>query len=201
MKTQDTIGKLHTETERDAIHIAVCSVVAGEMLLPGMEIGFIGDDPELVTVRTSQPLGIVDPFLKGKVNSGERFWMFLYPNTVTSLRHAWEHPKIDAPVRVSNVPAAPVNDYTQASPQQVAESKAWIAEFGEKWGWAYKEIMDAVDEAGRYETNLVSRGRTLDSGLDFGEGVEEEFWHHVATILGRPITPQQIRNLAWTCSC
>lgn len=35
------------------------------------------------------PVGIVDPFLRESVQPSQRFWLFLYPNTVTSLRHEW----------------------------------------------------------------------------------------------------------------
>ncbi|MFO0822607.1 MAG: hypothetical protein U0792_05710 [Gemmataceae bacterium] len=38
------------------------------------------------------PVGIVDPFLREAVRPGQRFWLFMYPNTVTTLRHEWTHP-------------------------------------------------------------------------------------------------------------
>jgi hypothetical protein len=48
------------------------------------------------TVRAAigqeQPVGIVDPFLEFPTQPDDKFWLFLYPNTITGLRHVWTHP-------------------------------------------------------------------------------------------------------------
>ncbi len=81
---------------RDAIHIAVAPVVAGDALDAGMPIGF-GADSETAFFAGKlgakyKAIGIVDPFLRRPVNKGDKFWMFLYPNTVIGMRHEWQHP-------------------------------------------------------------------------------------------------------------
>jgi hypothetical protein len=88
------------ERRRDAIHIAIAPVTAAERLLPGQHVGFVSGDTEHVGVvnAPSRCLGIVDPFLRQAVEKGQRFWLFLYPNTVTSLRHYWTHPAFTASV-------------------------------------------------------------------------------------------------------
>lgn len=90
MNEAPMIGRLAgASAKRDAIHIAIAPVIAGENLEPGDHIGIIEGsalkDAELT-------IGIVDPFLRKTVDEGERFFIFLYPNTITSLRHVWEHP-------------------------------------------------------------------------------------------------------------
>jgi len=80
---------IDADMKRDAIHIAIAPVVATERLLPGQPIGLLTPD----RVSGSEPhVGIVDPFLSSPVEEGERFWIFLFPNTVTSIRHDWQHP-------------------------------------------------------------------------------------------------------------
>ena len=83
------IGKLLTEAGgRDAVHVAIAPTTAPCELQPGQHVNQDGY-PENPEVRT---VGIVDPFLREPVRKGERFWLFLYPNSVTSLRHEWTHP-------------------------------------------------------------------------------------------------------------
>lgn len=86
------LGKLiETPQQRDAVHIAIAPVVATMKLHPGQEIGFV-DDGNVRVGTVAAPLGIVDPFLKHPVNPEQSFYMFLFPNTITSLRHNWTHP-------------------------------------------------------------------------------------------------------------
>ena len=78
--------------QRDAIHIAIAPVVAAEVLHPGDRIGFVDPaNPEMVR-RHGIHIGIVDPFLIRRIVPGQRFWMLLFPGTITSLRHDWTHP-------------------------------------------------------------------------------------------------------------
>ena len=92
------LGNLITDGERrrDAVHIAVAPVTAAGTLALGQHVGFVAEgDIETVGISKS-PVGIVDPFLREPVREGERFWLFLYPNTITGLRHVWTHPAFQA---------------------------------------------------------------------------------------------------------
>ena len=93
---QPVLGQLLTGTERrDAVHIAIAPVVcADHVLMPGEHVGLIPDSTTHVSGGewTITCIGVVDPFLMEPVKYGERFYLFLYPNTVTSLRHLWTHP-------------------------------------------------------------------------------------------------------------
>jgi hypothetical protein len=82
------------DRRRDAVHVAVAPVTAGETLRPGQHVGFApaGQTETVGPVDPDRRVGVVDPFLPADVPAGQRFWLFLYPNTVTSLRHVWTHP-------------------------------------------------------------------------------------------------------------
>ncbi len=86
------IGKLieGADARRDAIHVAVAPVEAAEELGPGRHVALRAG--KAVHATGDDGIGIVDPFLRAPVLPGQRFWLFLYPNTITSLRHVWTHP-------------------------------------------------------------------------------------------------------------
>lgn len=80
------------DRRRDAIHIAVAPVTAAERLAPGQHVGFVREGDIERVGPCDRAIGIVDPFLAGAVEPGQRFWLFLYPGTITALRHIWTHP-------------------------------------------------------------------------------------------------------------
>ena len=89
-QTTPTVGKLLDSTAgRDAIHFALAPVVAAERLLPCQRVQL---DDAGRAVAGPESIGLVDPFLTAAVQPGERFWLFLYPGTITALRHVWVHP-------------------------------------------------------------------------------------------------------------
>ncbi len=91
------IGKLiDGHAYRDAIHVAIAPVEAAERLSPGDHVAL--DDSGNAVWTVERGVGIVDPFLLGDVREGERFYVFLYPGTVTSIRHSWSHPAFKAKV-------------------------------------------------------------------------------------------------------
>lgn len=91
------LGKLAKATDhRDAIHVAVAPVIAGEFLDPGADVWVKNG----VAYMAGKPdgmrwVGIADPFMPEGIKEGERFWLLMYPNTVSSLRHVWTHPAFE----------------------------------------------------------------------------------------------------------
>ena len=102
-QTTPKVGKLLDGTEgRDAIHFALAPMIATEELQPAQAITLVemGGNEARACIdpkRWGKGLGIVDPFLTDTVKKGERFWMFLYPGTITNLRHVWSHPAFVRP--------------------------------------------------------------------------------------------------------
>ena len=94
MENGPVLGQLIKDADRrrDAVHIAVVPVTADQPLSPGQHVGLTHPDSAEMAGPCDNNIGIVDPFLVNDVKYGERFWLFLYPGTITSLRHVWTHP-------------------------------------------------------------------------------------------------------------
>ena len=94
MDESPQLGRLieNDDRRRDAIHIAVAPVTAAERLTPGQHVGLIEEGNVELVGPGDKNIGVVDPFLATAVEPGQRFWLLLYPGTVTGLRHVWTHP-------------------------------------------------------------------------------------------------------------
>lgn len=155
------IGKIiEGEAARDAIHIAVAPVVAGEHLEPGTHVAF--DENGSVVSRKNNPIGIVDPFLGGAVKKGQKFYLFLYPKTVTNLRHEWSH-----------------QDFKQ-EPSTASASMLWLKHFAVLHQMHYNDMMAGVER-------FVDGGCTFPTIEDDHKDWETppDFWIHYYAVTGK----------------
>jgi hypothetical protein len=185
MKVEELIGRLRSllqmeqdlrigrliidaEQERDAIHIAVAPVVAAMPIRPGEHVG-------LAEARASKVrlIGIADPFLNVNIiNKGERFWLFLYPGSVTSLRHQWTHPAFPSAPRAVGL---------------TGDSQKWLENFAEENGIDYAKMM-----------SQIAAGDSYMPGLSSGIAVPEELWLRYEIVTGHPAA---YKTGYFSCAC
>jgi len=180
----ETLGTIITENEkRDAIHLAVDNVVAGEKVYPGQDIEIYEGEAFHRSI-TGKFVGIVDPFLDEPVQKGEHFWLVVYPRTITSLRHVWVHP-----------------DFEDDDPLAEVSSK----EDSEDWLRAFIDRSDCPD----YET-VIAKALNNDNswdneylhfdGRDAHGDIPKEFYDHLAVVTGI-VVPTDDRASHFSCSC
>ncbi|MCE9607698.1 MAG: hypothetical protein K8U03_22650 [Planctomycetia bacterium] len=88
------------DRRRDAVHVPVAAVMAATRLTPGQHVGLTQEGNIEMVGPCDRPIGIVDPFLTKDVEPGERFWLFIYPGSITGLRHIWTHSAFTAAAAV-----------------------------------------------------------------------------------------------------
>lgn len=162
-----------TDQSRDATHIAVAPVIGGENLTPGTHIGFLSDGK---VGKAGQHIGIVDPFLKVNVKKGDKFWLYLYPGSITSLAHHWTHPAFEQKV-AENIKA-------------IHPSQEWIQEYADETGVDYEELMSAAENYLRFDNYWCEGGRFE------SEWVPDEFWTHYKNLTGK-----EGSGSFFSCSC
>lgn len=197
------LGKLiTTDQNRDAIHIAVVPVHAGQHLRPGDPVGMMNglafDSKDL-----SNGCGVVDPFLPSGmiVKPRERFWLYLKPGSITSLRHEWTHPDFPVdpvvPVGRPHIPDFPIS--SEEADQQRA--RIWIESYSGGLGIRYQEMMDTADEFYQNSKNGRHGGDYICHGGDLeGIQVSKEFWENYGILRGIEIEQEHCHSF-FTCSC
>lgn len=119
---------IQSEQFRDAIHVAVAPVVAACGLAQAEHIGLNTSGEATNDIAETKLIGIVDPFLSRRVRRGEKFWMFLYPNTVTGMRHEWQHPAF------GNSPS---------QPKAISEAEITVRNFCNEYSGEYDTLLGA----------------------------------------------------------
>ncbi len=184
---QETIGTILTEDyERDAIHIAMFPVISTDILLGGDSVALESYNENGVVYRVSgsdpRRIGIVDPFLDSRVNPGQKFWVFLLPNTVTSLRHDWTHPAFNTKVSANALTKRDI-------------SEAWLRQFLDNADCpGYDVVMKTIEN----EDDSWDADYLHFSGYDAHGDIPSEFWTHVENVLG--YSPKN-KPSYFSCSC
>lgn len=150
------LGSIIEEPQnRDAVHIAVAPVFAGEDLRPGGKV-FVGQDGEMfrIGLSGSKPIGVVDPYLRTGPKKGQQFWLFLYPGSITSLRHEWAHPAFTVP---ETEPVVAVDL------KQKGEKR--LQELALEMGLSYADVISRLDEA------------LTDGSVYVGQDADQDMWN------------------------
>jgi len=182
------LGKLVDETaQRDAIHIAIAPVVAGEALEPGQHVGLLAGR---ASAAAKEKIGIVDPFLTEQVWEGQCFYLCLYQQTVTNLRHNWSHPAFDKEAQ----------DAKAASEQWLREYAARVCPYDSdpesgipnaSADFAFRGFMDRVRQG-----EIFYHGKDLHGTYELEQA--NELMHHLSVYLGRPVG---LGDFTYSCSC
>ncbi|HWN72056.1 MAG TPA: hypothetical protein VNM90_30665 [Haliangium sp.] len=190
----DTLGTLIDDKQkRDAIHLAVEPVVAGEDgLLGGNHITVRDGAAFYCAPGDPAALGIVDPFLTVQIKKGDRFWFVMYPRMVHSLRHVWTHPAFPDEVQVA---------LDKVADERKAESERWLREHIEAAGFDYDHIMEEIKQALGVigvtgEHNFGCWG--LSSGSSDSFYPPDDFWMHAEIVLGIKLSNHPSY---FACSC
>lgn len=190
--------------ERDAIHIATAAVFAETDLNPGDHVGLTTEAADVMGRSEIAPLGIVDPFLLEPVKKGERFWVFLYPGTIRSLRHNWSHPAFDKKQQLVQALRETIHD---------KRMKAFAASLPYK---GYEEEYDPVSRS--FKVTEPGTPRTVEEvlahaiayatdgcywsegGVFEGQGLYPEFWTDFEVLTGVSC-PENERYSFFSCAC
>lgn len=183
------------DESRDAVHVAIVPAKAAMALMPGEPVKQECD--AYVRCRSDEAVGIVDPFLTGserEIQAGSWFWLCLYPKTITSLCHVWQHPQFP--------------DARQARTSK-EESEQWLRNWiktadcpsyetviAAALGDRVQEI-EGYGEAYRIE-DYGDGPRLFFSGRDGHSDIPDEFWDHLENATGRKAP---VRAKGFSCSC
>lgn len=182
MKREIVLGtKPEDNGIRDAVHVPVISAIAHTSLARGIYIGIIEKEGKIIS-DFENPIGIVDPFYPTPiVTIYDEFWICLYPQTITSLRHVWEHPVLKTITTCNTIDGDTID-----------KSKLWITNFASLMNKSYDDLVSAAEMYlnGNYVYDNTERYK------DFNF---KDFWRHYKVIYGGDVPDYY--EAPFTCSC
>jgi len=98
MNNKTILGNAPEEggSSKDAVHVAIVSVIAYCGIEPGQQV-YITDRRYAAPVAESyqEGIGVADPWRKETIEEGGLLWVLLNPGSITGLRHDWRHDEFE----------------------------------------------------------------------------------------------------------
>lgn len=178
---------------RDAVHIAVIAAKAAHKVFAGQHVCY--SEGVAYTGKENASVGIVDPYLAEPVEEGQRFWLHLYPRTVTSLKHEWEHPSIPR----TDKKAIILSEARATRSREDAEKR--LRDWADDKHVSYKRMLFEIEE-GLNDNGTFSDGYIRLTNLDSSESIDnpEVFWNDVSLVLNKRINAS-LAPTYFSCSC
>lgn len=199
---------------RDAIHLAVEPVIAGQPLQRGQYAKIVdGVAIAAVSLGFEDATGIVDPFIgDGYVRKGQKFWFVVLPRTITSLRHVWSHPafpeeatyhKDDSDEHYMTPPSwkKALEHLESVAPPDPEQSMSinWLKDYcANELQERYEYVMAGAKahiEQGEFMYGEHDSGKFDNIDLDTAN-----FWHHYMRATKTEVAEED-RTSFFTCSC
>ena len=141
---------------KDAVHVAIVSVRAGQYLEPGTRVSL---NEHREAVGDSKGFGLVDPFLKKSVQTGDTCWVMMDAKETGTVRHIWDHEQ----------------DFT--APERETKQNEYLLGHAKRLGVSYKQLMDAVEQLVYNQKTTVYAGTLTEEELE--EKIEhiDDFWY------------------------
>ena len=178
--TTDFSYEPHEFAERDAIHVAVYPCIASVPLKRGERVTLVDGVAKPAEGDYGRGIGVANPFVSDDIiEAGDRFWLFLYPESVTSIRHHWTHPDIE------------IKD-------QHNESEKWLRWFASDIGLEYEDMMTIVRRWCGGGRGWVEMGD--EQARSEYKKLREPFWEHVGMVTGL-LRPDSQWGEPFDCSC
>ena len=167
--------------QRDAVHVAVTPIEAGDTLAPGEWVCLKeGVAHKRRSWRDGEAVGFVDPCLEEGVKAGQRFWLWLRPGSITSLRHNWTHPSLPE--------QPPTSEQKQAAMKRMGEIGEHIGGF-------------SAEQMVKYYADVATRGDgCLPNDID-NYDAPADFWEVGELITGLVIAPAKKKDHYFRCAC
>lgn len=150
---------------KDAVHVAVVSLRAGQFLEPGQNIT-LNKEREAVA-GNSDSFGVVDPFLSKSVKRGESFYGLLRMHEVPNVRHVWDHP-----------------EFTFEKPDTQIRYNEALVGISEDLGISYEELISACDKMYNNNSSTEYNGKLDEKEFNRIAYDKYELWSNWAEEFG-----------------
>lgn len=154
------LGKVPVELGlKDAVHVAIVSLRAGQALSPGDSIK-MNANGEAIWCNAKESFGVVDPYRTNKIPRGGYFWCQMNMDEIENVKHVWSHKhSFDKPT-------------VEFKPNQYLEG------YAKNLGVTYEVLMSTLEEYQPNEDRVAYTGTLSEDELEEAQDdLDSDIWY------------------------